>query len=104
MVAVTGRRARQQTGPSLFDELDEQGERETGVFRAAEPQRRARAEKPAPPPVVVPDEVSEILARAAAEHERLDRAIAAARHRIDRPPRCTLDHCSCTPEETTDHA
>lgn len=88
---MTRKRA-QQTGPSLFDELDEQGGRETGVFRAAAPERRARAEKPAPPPVVVPDEVSAIIARARAEHERLDRAITAARHRAEYP------------EETTDHA
>lgn len=92
---MTRRRA-QQDGPSLLDELDALDVTEAHPD-APVTTRPKQTRKPAPPVSATPDEANQILERVRAERERLDRAITAARHRIDRPPRCTLDHCSCPP-------
>lgn len=83
---MTRRPRAQQDGPSLLDELDELDVAEAPLD-APVTIRPARPRKPAP--VVAVDEVTVILERVRAERERLEHAIAAARHRIDQPEETT---------------
>jgi hypothetical protein len=87
VAAVTRRRA-QQEGPTLFDVVDEQGDREPGTFRAAAPQRQARADKPAPLPPPAAPAGDEILERAAEIKARWAESTRRARAKFegdDRP-------------------
>jgi len=66
----------QRRDPSLFDEVEPDGTRTTGIFRATPPTTKVRRRTPLPPPPPPPEAVDEIV-------RRWEARVAAARARAE---------------------